>query len=79
MADAVQIEGRLRELIGDLGGTSATIGRDTELKSLGVDSLDLAEVAQMMADEFGAEVPTHDLERVQRVGELVDLIGAYAR
>jgi len=79
MPDNTEIERRVRELITELAKPGADIGGDTELKSLDIDSLDLAEVAQTMADEYGAEVPTGELERVQRISELADLIGVYAR
>lgn len=78
MTDTIDIERRLRELIGELAEPGVEIARDTGLESLDIDSLDLAEVAQTMADEYAAEIPTAELERVQRVGELSDLISAYA-
>ncbi len=51
------------------------ITEDTSFKDdLGLDSLDLFELAMAMEEEFGVEIPQEDLERIVTVGDAVEYI-----
>ncbi len=51
------------------------ITEDTSFKDdLGLDSLDLFELAMAIEEEFGVEIPQEDLENVVTVGDAVEFI-----
>ena len=51
------------------------ITEDTSFKDdLGLDSLDLFELAMAMEEEFGVEIPQEDLESIVTVGDAVEYI-----
>ncbi len=59
-------------------GVETDISPDATWESIDVDSLDLAELAQIIDDEFGVELRHLDIQAVQTVGQAVDLIAARA-
>ena len=69
--DAGAIELRLGELLAELSQAGAEMTPATELSALDIDSLDLAEIAHVLAEEFGVELRTEQLERVATIGDLV--------
>lgn len=60
------------------GAQKADIDRDATLETLDVDSLDLAELAQIVEDEFGVAIKSGDAEQLKTVGDVLDLIAARA-
>ena len=51
------------------------ITEDTSFKDdLGLDSLDLFELAMAMEEDFGVEIPQEDLESIVTVGDAVEYI-----
>ena len=51
------------------------ISEDTSFKDdLGLDSLDLFELAMAMEEEFGVEIPQEDLENIVTVGDAVEYL-----
>ena len=51
------------------------ITEDTSFKDdLGLDSLDLFELAMAIEEEFGVEIPQEDLEGIVTVGDAVEYI-----
>ena len=51
------------------------ITEDTSFKDdLGLDSLDLFELAMAIEEEFGVEIPQEELENVVTVGDAVEFI-----
>lgn len=51
------------------------ISEDTSFKDdLGLDSLDLFELAMAMEEEFGIEIPQEDLENIVTVGDAVEYL-----
>ena len=51
------------------------ITEDTSFKDdLGLDSLDLFELAMAIEEEFGVEIPQEDLEGIVTVGDAVEFI-----
>lgn len=74
--DDAAVERRLHELILELAEPDAELSPATELSALEIDSLDLAEIAHVLAEEFGVELPTEQLERVATIGDLVAAVQA---
>ena len=43
-----------------------------------MDSLDLVELAQIVEDDYGVELADSDLDKLETVGDAIDLIAARA-
>ncbi len=70
---AVDIEKTVKEIVGSkIKGDNFT--RDTELSSLGLDSLDKAEILIDIEDKFGIEFDDEEMKTVSTVGDLFDII-----
>ena len=54
------------------GAADATM--DTTWEELDVDSLDLAELSQIIEDEFGVQLKGDDVGKIKTVGDAVDLV-----
>ena len=48
--------------------------REATFEELDVDSLDLAELSQIIEDEFGVELKGDDVGKIKTVGDAVDLV-----
>lgn len=73
--DTTTVEQKVFEALEALG-VEADITRDATLEELDVDSLDLAEFAQIIDEELGVRLEGKDLKDVKIVGDVVDLIAA---
>ena len=51
---------------------------EARFEDLDVDSLDLAELAQIAEDEFGVKIESSDVEGLKTVGDAVELVSARA-
>lgn len=62
---------RIKEIVADaLGAEISTLDKTTSFKEdLGADSLDLFEMVMALEEEFGVEIPTEDLEKIQTIGD----------
>lgn len=69
-----QIEQRLIELMVRFGATPQDITREAELEALGVDSLDLVELAQVAEEEFGVTLETDAILNLKTVEDAFDLV-----
>ncbi len=69
---------KVKEIIASsLGIDESEITEDSSFKDdLGADSLDLFEMVMTMEDEYGIEIPTEDLEKMETVGDVVNYIQA---
>ncbi len=69
---------KIKEIIASsLGIDESEITEDSSFKDdLGADSLDLFEMVMTMEDEYGIEIPTEDLEKMETVGDVVNYIQA---
>ena len=63
----------LRALAESAGVAVADITADTPLRRGLIDSLDLAEAAQVIEDELGIALPGADLDAAKTVGDLLTL------
>ena len=81
MADTVTpetVEQKVVDAIAELGPEREDITREATFESLDVDSLDLVELAQVVEDEFGVEIKGEDAQRLETVGDAIDLVVARA-
>ena len=69
-----QIEGRVTDALVEFGEERENVNRQARFEDLEVDSLDLVELAQIVEDEYGVEIKDSDLDKVETVGDVVDLI-----
>jgi Phosphopantetheine attachment site. len=76
--DTGRIEQVVFEALETFGAEKADITRDAGFEALDVDSLDLAELAQIVEDEFGVKIKSSDVEQLKTVGDVLDLIAARA-
>jgi acyl carrier protein len=51
---------------------------ETELTTLDIDSLDLAELSQIVDDEYGVTMKSSDVSKIKTVGDIVAVIVAKA-
>ena len=72
------VEQKVVDAIAELGPEREDITREATFESLDVDSLDLVELAQVVEDEFGVEIKGEDAQRLETVGDAIDLVVARA-
>lgn len=59
----------------ELGVEADKITAETSFKEdLAADSLDLFQMVMSLEEEFGVEIPTEDLEKLENVGDVVKYI-----
>jgi acyl carrier protein len=71
-----QIETRVTDALVEFGEERENVTPQARFEDLEVDSLDLVELAQIVEDEYGVEIKDSDLDKVETVGDVVDLIAA---
>jgi acyl carrier protein len=71
-----QIEQRVTDALVEFGEERENITPQARFEDLEVDSLDLVELAQIVEDEYGVELADADLDKVETVGDVVELIGS---
>jgi acyl carrier protein len=74
--DTATIEGVIVDALADIGVEAERITLDTPLADLDVDSLDLAELSQIISDRFGVEIGADDVPQLTTVGDILALVGA---
>jgi acyl carrier protein len=74
--DTTTIEGVITDALTEIGIDTSRISLEARLTDLDVDSLDLAELSQIISDRFGVEIVAADAPKMQTVGDLVALIEA---
>jgi acyl carrier protein len=75
-ATTSEIETTVFEALETFGADPAAINRDADFESLDVDSLDLAELAQIVDDKYGVTIAADDMKNIKTVGDVLDLIAA---
>jgi acyl carrier protein len=71
-----QIEARVISALVEFGEERENLSLGARFADLDVDSLDLVELAQIVEDEYGVEVADSDLDKVETVGDVVELVAA---
>ncbi|MBJ7471435.1 MAG: acyl carrier protein [Solirubrobacteraceae bacterium] len=57
-------------------GTEADVTADATLEELDIDSLDLAELAQLVEEEVGVTLESKDLKEIKTVGDVIATVKA---
>lgn len=76
--DTARIEKLVYDALEEFGAERDRIARDATFEALDIDSLDLAELSQMVEDEFGVTFKSSDVEQLQTVGDALEFIEARA-
>ena len=64
--------------LADVGAEKDEITSDATFEALDVDSLDLAEVSQVIEEQLGVRLGGKDVAQIKTVGDAVDLVLARA-
>ena len=73
-----QVEAVVYDALVELGPTRDELSREATFEALDVDSLDLAEISQIVDEAFGVTLKGDDVAQIQTVGQAIDLIVARA-
>ena len=68
------VEKTVYEALPQFGVDESQISRDASFEELDVDSLDLAELSQIIEDEYGVQLKGDDMEGIKTVRQAVDLV-----
>ena len=68
------VEKTITDALPQFGVEPSEITRDATFEDLDVDSLDLAELSQIIEDEFGVQLKGDDVGKIKTVGDAVDLV-----
>jgi acyl carrier protein len=71
---AEQVQPIIFDALAEIGPAREDIRLDATWEELDVDSLDLAELSQVIEEEFGVRLKGDDVAAIKTVGEAVDLI-----
>jgi len=74
--DTAQVEQTVYKSLETFGADPSEINRDASFEALDVDSLDLAELSQIVEDEYGVKFKSSDVENLKTVGDAIDFIVA---
>ncbi|MCW3040442.1 MAG: phosphopantetheine-binding protein [Solirubrobacterales bacterium] len=70
------VEKTVTDALISFGAEPADVTPETELTTLDIDSLDLAELSQIVDDEYGVTMKSSDVSKIKTVGDIVALIVA---
>ena len=73
-----RVEQVVNKALESFGADPSEFSRETTFEQLDIDSLDLAELAQVVDEEFGVLLKGEDMKRIRTVGDAVDAIVAKA-
>ena len=76
--DTGTVEKVVFDALETFGAEKSDINRDATFEQIDVDSLDLAELSQIVDEQFGVTLKSGDVEQLKTVGDVVDLIVARA-
>jgi acyl carrier protein len=70
------LEDKVKEIIVEqLGVNAEQVTREASfIEDLGADSLDTVELVMAFEEEFGAEIPDEDAEKLTNVGAVIDYL-----
>jgi acyl carrier protein len=71
---AEQVEQVVRTSLESFGAEPDAINRDAKLADLDIDSLDLAELSQIVEEQYGVNLTSSDVKAIVTVGDAVDMI-----
>ncbi len=73
-ASREEVQQKVIDTLATFGPDKEDITPDATLESLDIDSLDLAELSQVMEEEYGVEVKSEDAAQVRTVNDAVELV-----
>ncbi len=73
-ATTTDVEMTVTEALESFGAEPGDIARDATLESLDIDSLDLAELSQVVEEKYGVTLKSTDAARLKTVGDAIDLV-----
>jgi acyl carrier protein len=68
------VEKTVFEALPQFGVDESQITREASFEELDVDSLDLAELSQIIEDEYGVKLKGEDVGKIKTVGDAVELV-----
>ena len=68
------VEATVRDAIASFGPEPEDITREATFEALDVDSLDLAELSQIVNEQYGVELTQADVKEIKTVGQAIDVI-----
>jgi acyl carrier protein len=68
------VETTVKEALVQFGPEPDQIKREATFEELDVDSLDLAELSQIIEDEYGVKLKGDDVGKIKTVGDAIDLV-----
>jgi len=68
------VEKTIADALPQFGVDPAEISREATFEELDVDSLDLAELSQIIEEQYGVELKGEDVKKIKSVGDAVDLV-----
>jgi acyl carrier protein len=68
------VEATVVDAIASFGPDRSEVTREATFENLEVDSLDLAELSQIVQEKYGVSLKGADVSEIQTVGDAVDLI-----
>jgi acyl carrier protein len=71
---AEQVEQVVRTSLESFGAEPDAINREAKLSDLDIDSLDLAELSQIVEEQYGVNLTSSDVKAIVTVGDAVDMI-----
>ena len=73
-----QVTATVTDALAEIGAERDAIAPEATWEELDVDSLDLAELSQVVEERFGVRLKGDDVAQIATVGQAVDLIVARA-
>lgn len=73
-----EIEKLVLSSLEELGAESDALAPDATFEDLDVDSLDLAELSQIVEEKYGVKLQGEDVSKLKTVADAVDLIAERA-
>jgi acyl carrier protein len=68
------VEKTIKDALPQFGVDESEVTRDASFEELDVDSLDLAELSQIIEDEYGVQLKGDDVGKIKTVGDAIDLV-----
>ena len=69
-----RVEQTIREVLPKFGIDASQITREATFEELDVDSLDVAELSQIIEDEYDVRLATDELSELETIGDIIELV-----
>jgi acyl carrier protein len=76
--DVTKVEKTVYDALETFGAEPTSINREATFAEIDVDSLDLAELSQIVEEEYGVTFKSSDVEQLKTVGDAIDFVVARA-